>query len=93
MTFFWYSVMEEKLKFVVHGRKEGNKFVLEKITNYFRKQVINFISGEYVPTEDSPRADDESIVILALLSVLFHPAKISNEFTFLTISKNNCLIN
>ncbi|MDW3605389.1 MAG: hypothetical protein QOK67_10140, partial [Nitrososphaeraceae archaeon] len=40
-------------------------------------------------TEDSPRADDESIVILVPLSVLFYPQQIFNEFTFLTISKNN----
>ena len=25
---------DNKLKFVVHGRKEGDKFVLEGITNY-----------------------------------------------------------
>jgi hypothetical protein len=25
---------DNKLKFVVHGREEGNKFVLEEITNY-----------------------------------------------------------
>jgi hypothetical protein len=29
--------MEGKLKFVVHGRKEGNKFVLEEISNYILK--------------------------------------------------------
>ena len=34
--------MEEKLKFVVHGRKEGNKFVLEKITNYILKNLESF---------------------------------------------------
>jgi len=26
--------MEDKLKFVVHGKKEADKFVLEGITNY-----------------------------------------------------------
>ena len=26
--------MEDKLKFVVHGRREGDKFILEGITNF-----------------------------------------------------------
>ena len=29
--------MGDKLKFVVHGRKKGEKFVLEGITNYILK--------------------------------------------------------
>jgi len=29
--------MEGKLKFVVHGRKEGNNFVLEEISDYILK--------------------------------------------------------
>ncbi|HYJ01790.1 MAG TPA: hypothetical protein VEW92_06220 [Nitrososphaeraceae archaeon] len=40
-----------------------------------------------VTTEDSPRASDESKVILAFLSVLFYSAKISNEFTYLIFQK------
>ena len=34
--------MEDKLKFVVHGRKEGNKFVLEEITKYILKNLEPF---------------------------------------------------
>ena len=34
--------MEDKLKFVVHGRKEGNKFVLEEISNYILKNLESF---------------------------------------------------
>ena len=28
---------DNKLKFVVHGRKEGNKFILERITIYYKR--------------------------------------------------------
>ena len=34
--------MEGKLKFVVHGRKEGNKFALEEITNYILKNLESY---------------------------------------------------
>ena len=34
--------MEGKLKFVVHGRKEGNKFVLEEISNYILKNLESY---------------------------------------------------
>ena len=40
--------MEGKLKFVVPGRKEGNKFVLEEITNYILK---NLESGSQLEAE------------------------------------------
>jgi hypothetical protein len=35
---------DNKLKFVVHGRKEGNKFILEEITNYILKKMDSFIT-------------------------------------------------
>jgi len=34
--------MKDQLKFVVHGRKEGNKFVLDTITNYILKSLESF---------------------------------------------------
>jgi len=34
--------MKDQLKFVVHGRKEGNKFVLDTITNYILKRLESF---------------------------------------------------
>lgn len=34
--------MEDKFKFVVRGRKEGNKFILEEITNYILKNLGSF---------------------------------------------------
>jgi hypothetical protein len=34
--------MEGKLKFVVHGRKEVDKFVLEEITKYIMKNLESF---------------------------------------------------
>ncbi len=30
---------EDELKFVVHGRKDGDKFVLEGITNFYNEKV------------------------------------------------------
>ena len=34
--------MEDKFKFVVHGRKEGNKFILEDITNYILNSLESY---------------------------------------------------
>ena len=39
--------MEDELKFVVHGRKEGDKFVLEGITNYIMKS-LDFYDGKTI---------------------------------------------
>jgi hypothetical protein len=33
---------DNKLKFVVRGRKEGDKFVLEGITNYILQKLDSF---------------------------------------------------
>ena len=33
---------DNKLKFVVHGRKEGDKFVLDRITNYILQNLDSF---------------------------------------------------
>ena len=54
MTFFWYSVLEDKLKFIVHGRKKGNKFVLEKITNYILKYLESFDNKTIIVTFEMP---------------------------------------
>ena len=65
----------------MHNQIEELLQTTTKITNN------EFINGELVTTEDSPRASDESKVILAFLSVLFYSAKISNEFTYLIFQK------
>ena len=39
--------MEDELKFVVHGRKEGDKFVLEGITNFIMKS-LEFYDGKTI---------------------------------------------
>ena len=39
--------MEDKLKFVVHGRKEGNKFVLEGITTFIMKSLESYDENHY----------------------------------------------
>ncbi|MGI9011545.1 MAG: hypothetical protein ACR2F1_10230 [Nitrososphaeraceae archaeon] len=51
--------MEEKLKFVVHGRKEGNKFVLEKITNYILKNLESFDDKTIIVTFEMPVTNNE----------------------------------
>ena len=50
--------MEGKLKFVVHGRKEGNKFVLEEITNYILKSE-SFNGKTIIVTFEMPVTTDE----------------------------------
>ena len=43
-----------KLKFVVHCRKEGNKFVLEGITNYIMKCLELFDDKTIIVTFEMP---------------------------------------
>ena len=45
---------EKKLKFVVHGRKEGNKFILEENTNYILKNLESFDDKTIIITFESP---------------------------------------
>jgi hypothetical protein len=45
---------DNKLKFVVHGRKEGNKFVLEEITNYILKNLESFHDKTIIVTFELP---------------------------------------
>ena len=46
--------MEGKLKFVVHGRKEGNKFVLEEITNFIMKSLESYNDKLIIVTFEMP---------------------------------------
>ena len=45
---------DNKLKFVVHGRKEGNKFVLGEITNYILKNLESFDDKTIIVTFEMP---------------------------------------
>ncbi|MGH9982189.1 MAG: hypothetical protein ACRD6U_11635 [Nitrososphaeraceae archaeon] len=45
---------DNKLKFVVHGRKEGNKFILEEITNYILKKMDSFDDKTIIVTFEKP---------------------------------------
>ena len=51
--------MEGKLKFVVHGRKEGNKFVLEEITNYIMKNLESYDGKIIIVTFELPVTSNE----------------------------------
>ena len=51
--------MEDKLKFVVHGRKEGNKFVLEEISNYILKNLESFDEKTIIVTFEMPVTTNE----------------------------------
>jgi hypothetical protein len=46
--------MEDKLKFVVHGRKEGDKFILERITNYILRNLDSFDDKTIIVTFEKP---------------------------------------
>jgi hypothetical protein len=46
--------MEDKFKFVVRGRKEENKFVLEEITNYILKNLESFDDKTIIVTFELP---------------------------------------
>ncbi|HEY5737516.1 MAG TPA: hypothetical protein VIS28_04485 [Nitrososphaeraceae archaeon] len=45
---------DNKLKFVVRGRKEGDKFVLEGITNYILQKLDSFDDKTIIVTFEMP---------------------------------------
>jgi hypothetical protein len=45
---------DNKLKFVVHGRKEGNKFILEEITNFIMKSLESYDGKLIIVTFEMP---------------------------------------
>jgi hypothetical protein len=45
---------DSNLRFVVHGRKEGNKFVLEQITNYILKNLESYNGKIIIVTFEMP---------------------------------------
>ena len=51
--------MEGKLKFVVHGRKEGNKFILEEISNYILKNLESYDDKTIIVTFEMPVTTNE----------------------------------
>ncbi len=46
--------MEDELKFVVHGRKVGDKFVLEGITNFIMKRLEFYDDKTMIVTFEKP---------------------------------------
>jgi hypothetical protein len=51
--------MEDKLKFVVHGRKEGDKFILEGITNFIMKSLESYDGKIIIVTFELPITTNE----------------------------------
>ena len=45
---------DNKLKFVVHGRKEWDKFVLDGITNYILQNLDSFDDKTIIVTFEKP---------------------------------------
>ena len=56
--------MEDKFKFVVRGRKDGNKFIVQEISNYILKNLESF--------------DDKTIIVTFELPVTTNKIKIDN---------------
>ena len=50
---------ENKLKFVVHGRKEGNKFILEGITTFIMKSLESYDDKTIIVTFELPFTTNE----------------------------------
>jgi hypothetical protein len=46
--------MEGKLKFVVRGKKEGDKFILEGITNFIMKSLESYDGKIIIVTFEMP---------------------------------------
>ena len=51
--------MEGKLKFVVHGRKEVDKFVLEEITTFIMKSLESYDDKTIIVTFELPITTNE----------------------------------
>jgi hypothetical protein len=51
--------MKDKFKFVVRGRKEGKKFILEEITNYILKNLESFDNKTIIVTFEMPVTANE----------------------------------
>jgi hypothetical protein len=47
-------VTEDKFKFVVRGRKEGDKFILEGITNFIMKNIESYDGKIIIVTFEMP---------------------------------------
>ena len=45
---------DNKLKFVVHGRRDGDKFVLDGITNYILQNLNSFDDKTIIVTFEKP---------------------------------------
>jgi hypothetical protein len=46
--------MEDKLKFVVHGRREGDKFILEGISSYILQSLEVYNDKTIIVTFEMP---------------------------------------
>jgi hypothetical protein len=51
--------MEDKFKFVVRGRKEGDKFILEGITNFIMKNIECYDGKIIIVTFEMPVTTNE----------------------------------
>ena len=51
--------MEDKLKFVVHGRREGDKFILEGNTTFIMKSLESFDDKTIIVTFEMPVTTNE----------------------------------
>lgn len=51
--------MEDKLKCVVHGRREGDKFILEGITNFIMKSLESYDDKTIIVTFELPITTNE----------------------------------
>ena len=51
--------MEGKLKFVVHGKKDGDKFILEGMTNYILQNLDSFDDKTIIVTFEMPVTTNE----------------------------------
>ena len=58
--------MEDKFKFVVRGRKDGNKFILE-VTNYILKNLESFDDKTIIVTFELPVTTKEIKINSGLL--------------------------
>jgi hypothetical protein len=52
-------VTEDKFKFVVRGRKEGDKFILEGITNFIMKRLESYDGKIIIVTFEMPVTTNE----------------------------------
>lgn len=76
--------MEDKFKFVVRGRKEGDKFILEGITNFIMKSLESYDGKIIIVTFEMPVTTNgkkmDNCILINWISNIFWIVRYTNSW-------------